>query len=199
MTSDAPPVRRGRPSVIDRDKVAATALRLWHENGFDATRWEDLAAATGVSARTLVRRYGSQTAMLDVSIDRAVAQLHASLAASPTADISTALADAITGIVGDDSHPGASMWATVIAREPALQTWLRTGYQPWIDAIATAIRDRRPDIDAAAAESIAAAFEAATSSALLRWAADGADGSSADRVRTALRWLTLAPEKPASS
>lgn len=194
MSSAESAPRRGRPTVVDREKVAAAALRLWHANGFDATRWEDLAEATGVSARTLVRRFGTQTAVLDVSIDQAVAELGAILEANSTSDISTALADAIAQVVGVHEHGvGPGVWASVIAREPALQAWLRTGYQPWIDAIADAVRTRRPDIDERSAVAIAAAFEAATSAALLRWASDGAVGSPAEPVRRALSWLTLTP------
>ena len=50
-TRAVPPARRsrGRPSVINAEAVAAAALRLWSERGFEATGWRDIADRSGVS------------------------------------------------------------------------------------------------------------------------------------------------------
>lgn len=197
MSSGEPPTGRGRPTVIDRERIASAAMRLWRERGYAATRWSDLAEATGVSERTLVRHFDTQAAVLDVGIDRAVVRLREVMAEHPDTEVAAALVEGIGVIVSTGEgvgEPGADAgdWATVLSREPALQAWMRTGNQPWITAISEAIQARRPDVDAAACDAIAAAFEAAASAAMLRWASDGSHDDPADHVRAALRWIRIA-------
>lgn len=130
---------------------------------------------------------------MDVGIDRAIDKLRETLETRPTLNIADALAEAIAVVVdaGMGEASGASDWAEVIAREPALQDWMRNGYQPWIEAISDAVQARRPDIPVEACHAIAAAYEAATSTALLGWATSGAEGDPGARVRDMLRWLRV--------
>lgn len=55
---------RGRPPALDRDSVARVALRLFAESGYDAVSMSDIAAAAGVSRRTLFRHFASKADLI---------------------------------------------------------------------------------------------------------------------------------------
>lgn len=48
---------RGRPVEIDRDHLARVALRLFEERGYDAVSAAEVAAASGISRRSLFRYF----------------------------------------------------------------------------------------------------------------------------------------------
>src|SRR5215208_2977879 len=50
----------GRPRTTSRDEVQRVALALFAERGFEETTLDDVAAAVGVSRRTLFRYYPSK-------------------------------------------------------------------------------------------------------------------------------------------
>lgn len=72
---------RGRPSVVDHDAVAEAAILLWTERGYEQTTWRDLAEATGVSERTLLRHFQTRAAIAWTGVDAARERLAASTAA----------------------------------------------------------------------------------------------------------------------
>jgi len=66
MESDARPVKR-RPK--DRNKqILEQAVRLFSERGFHSVKLEDIAEATGVTARALYRHYDNKQALLATAI-----------------------------------------------------------------------------------------------------------------------------------
>ncbi|MCA5924586.1 TetR family transcriptional regulator [Curtobacterium oceanosedimentum] len=65
-TSDRP---AGRPRTIDPDAVSLVALRLFDEQGFDAVSMDDVAAAAGVSRRSLFRLFPNKAALVWGGLD----------------------------------------------------------------------------------------------------------------------------------
>lgn len=180
--------RRGRPRLVDPDAVVAAAIGLWSERGFERTSWSDIAAATGVSVRTLIRRFGSQAGILGPAIDAATTRLRAALDAAPAdLDPSRAVRDAIVAsVAGDAVVAHAAQWMRVVADEPALQAWLRTAYAPWIGALADALRVRVPGLDADTAVALASGYEAVANATLQAWARAGGEDSPAARLDAAI-------------
>jgi TetR/AcrR family transcriptional regulator, regulator of mycofactocin system len=80
-----PPVRRprGRPVEVDASRLAEIALALFIEHGYDESSMDDVAAAAGVSRRTLFRYFTSKSDMVWGGTDEAVDRVRARLAASP--------------------------------------------------------------------------------------------------------------------
>ncbi|GAA4162158.1 TetR/AcrR family transcriptional regulator [Gryllotalpicola daejeonensis] len=55
---------RGRPLAFDRDAVAATAIALFGERGYDAVSMDDIAQAAAVSRRNLFRHFASKAELI---------------------------------------------------------------------------------------------------------------------------------------
>lgn len=54
------PRRPGRPQIADPDAIALIAVALFAERGFDAVTMDDIAAASGISRRTLFRHFATK-------------------------------------------------------------------------------------------------------------------------------------------
>lgn len=55
------PAKRGRPPSIDPSALAQVALRLFERRGFEAVTMREVAAAAGVSQRTLFRLFPTKS------------------------------------------------------------------------------------------------------------------------------------------
>ncbi|WP_432492546.1 TetR/AcrR family transcriptional regulator [Kineococcus auxinigenes] len=56
--------RKGRPPATTRAHVARTALALFTEHGYEATTMQDVAAAVGITRRSLFRYFDSKAAVV---------------------------------------------------------------------------------------------------------------------------------------
>lgn len=194
--TDSPDARtrgRGRPSVVDHDAVAEAAILLWSERGYERTTWRDLAEATGVSERTLLRHYGTRAAIAWTGVDAARERLASALAAAgrdqPLADV---LRSAVVRSVSHDSvRRLGSRWARLVSTEPELAAFGQRSNLPWTADLAAYIAARLPGEPRSTANAIAAAYEAASRSALVDWAAAG-EGDPAAAVEAVLRRLSVA-------
>lgn len=192
-TATAP--RRGRPPLVDPAAVARAAMTLWAEQGYAATSWQDIADATGLSVRTLIRRFGSQPGILSVGVDAAVARLRTALAEAPLdGNPGEVLRAAVVASVSrtDAVSVMGRQLMTVLAEEPSLQAWQREAYAPWIALLAEAIAVRVPGVDADTAHALASGYEAVANAAMRAWARGGGVGAPADRVEATLAHLALA-------
>jgi TetR/AcrR family transcriptional regulator, regulator of mycofactocin system len=86
MTTDAPSAdvrRRGRPRGTSARAMELIALRLFTEQGFEATTVEQIAAAAGVSRRTFFRYFDAKSDVLWNSFDAEVERIRGLLARMP--------------------------------------------------------------------------------------------------------------------
>ena len=97
MVTQPAPRRPGRPSVLDTRAVSAGALRLWADRGFATTSWNDLAEATGISTRTLLRHFSSRSEIAWIGVAPATERLQSALGAAAPEDLR---------ITGDPSSVG---------------------------------------------------------------------------------------------
>lgn len=63
--------RRGRPGY-DRDQVLAVAVKVFIDQGYDATSVADLTAALGLTKSALYHHFESKSAILEVALDDAL-------------------------------------------------------------------------------------------------------------------------------
>lgn len=194
ITSASPPRRPGRPSVLDTQAVATSALRLWSEHGFATTSWSDLAQATGISTRTLLRYFSSKSEIAWLGVAPATTRLREALTRATGGDSPSAvIRAAIVESVSHDPriHRLTPDWLRLISSEPELAATAPIAYRPWIDTLADYLARRLPDAPAAICRALATAYQAATFAALVEWAEAGGVGDCADAVDRMLRWLDV--------
>ncbi|BDT91432.1 hypothetical protein IFM12275_14080 [Nocardia sputorum] len=185
---------RGRPSVLDSSAVAESALRLWSERGYASTSWSDLARATGISTRTLLRHFSSRSEIAWLGVEPATARLQDALDNAPRAgELSLVIRSAIVESVSHEPRVRrvAPDWLRLISSEPELAATAPLAYRPWIETLARYIASRLPDAPAAICRALATAYQAAAFAALIEWADAGAHGDCADAVEEMLRWMDI--------
>jgi mycofactocin system transcriptional regulator len=135
--SDSPP-RRGRPPGTSARGLEVIALRLFAEQGFDATTVEAIAAAAGVSRRTFFRYFDSKAAVLWHEFDGEVAALRAAFAAVPAdVDLMTAIKDVVVGVNHYRAEDVAELRIRInlIGSVPAIQASAASHYDAWERAV----------------------------------------------------------------
>ncbi|MGN6126456.1 MAG: TetR/AcrR family transcriptional regulator [Humibacter sp.] len=194
-SADAAGIRgRGRPSVIDADRIAEKAIALWRARGYRTTGWKDIAEVTGVSVRTLMRHFGSRAEIPWAGVEAAAQRLAVSLAAMPD-DVPTgdalrrAIVDSVTH--SEQVFRAAPDWLAVVANEPDLMVAAPRAYAPWTSAIAVFIAHRNPEAPVAVCQGLATAYQAAAFAALADWAAAGSHEDPDRAVDRMLRWLDV--------
>ncbi|MFF0546776.1 TetR/AcrR family transcriptional regulator [Nocardia thailandica] len=188
------PRRPGRPSVLDTRAVATGALRLWSERGFAGTGWSELAEATGISTRTLLRHFSSRADIAWLGVAPATDRLREVLTrAAGDEPVAVVVRAAIVESVSHDPriHELAPDWLRLISSEPELAATAPQVYRPWIDTLAGYFAQRLPDAPAAICRALATAYQGATFAALVEWAESGAHGDCADSVDRMLRWMDV--------
>lgn len=82
---DVPRTRRGRPGY-DRAQVLDVAVRLFNEQGYDATSVSALAERLGLSKAALYHHFASKEQILQIALDDALGALEAVLDRADAAD-----------------------------------------------------------------------------------------------------------------
>ena len=171
MTETGPDWRQ-RKKAATSDRIRASALRLFREQGYDATTVEQIAAAAGVSHVTFFRYFPTKE---DVALSDRYDPLIASAIAQTPATwpvirrISTVLSDGLR-LIYDTDRDALHAQIKLIVATPALRDRL------WADQLATqqlilhalsaGQDDQRPSFQARVT---VAACLAAASTALLTW------------------------------
>ncbi len=126
--------RRGRPRSTSRRELQAIAVRLFAEQGFEATTIEQVTAEAGVSERTFFRYFTSKASVLWSEFETEVAAIRAALAVVPD---TVPMMDAIRGAVVAANHyraedvPEMRLRMSLIATEPALSFGAAEHYADW--------------------------------------------------------------------
>src|ERR1700742_4132250 len=86
----------GRPRSTNHHEVEAAALELFSTRGFEQTTVADIAAAVGVTRRTIFRSFPSKNDMVWGDFDAVIDRLREAFAAEPrSAPLSDALRRAV--------------------------------------------------------------------------------------------------------
>jgi len=181
---------RQRKKTATRDRLRASALRLFREQGYDATTVEQIAAAAGVSHMTFFRYFPSKedVAMSD-SYDPLIAQaLEQTPAAWPvTRRIRTVLVQGLRHVY-DTDRDALFAQNKLIVSTPALRERL------WADQIATQqliLQALSPGDQPSFADRVTvAACLAAASTAILTWVENNGTPELPDLVDQAFDTLT---------
>lgn len=137
--------KAGRPPRTSRDDVAQVALRLFVERGFEETTLADIAAAVGVSRRTITRYFHAKNDIVWGTFDEHLEEFRARLAA---ADASEPMMDVLRrGVVafndyGESVLPELRDRMSLIIFVPALQGHSMLRYANWCAVVAEFVGGR---------------------------------------------------------
>jgi AcrR family transcriptional regulator len=121
--------------------VSRHAARLFWEKGFDATSGDDIAAAAGISTRTVWRYFRSKEACVEPVLKVSELRFAALLKQWPkTESIDAFLARSMTAFASDDAFIRDSIAAVrilaVLHREPALRSaWLMACHEAEMEIV----------------------------------------------------------------
>jgi mycofactocin system transcriptional regulator len=129
----------GRPRSTNHHEVEAAALELFSTRGFEATTVAEIAAAVGVTRRTIFRYFASKNDIVWGDFDAVIVRLREAFAAEPR---STPLTDALRRAVlasnryEPDQLDGLRIRMRLITTVPALQAHSMLRYAAWRNAVA---------------------------------------------------------------
>lgn len=161
-----------------RDDIAAAAMDLFVDQGFDAVTMDEIATRAGVSRRSLFRYFGTKEDVVLRSLAGTGESIAAALRERPLSEAPWTALLAVAGAV--ESAPG---WdpareraiGRMCAQTPALRARRAEKHQGWVELFTPelAVRPAAAPVGAPAADAIAAAALACLDVATDRWVAEG--------------------------
>ncbi len=189
LVTEPEPDWRQRKKTATRDRIRASALRLFREQGYDATTVEQIAAAAGVSHMTFFRYFpAKEDVALSDSYDPLIAGLLGQTpAAWPLRDrIRTALLQGLRQVYDTDRDTLLAQNKLIITT-PALRERLWAGQIVTQQLILQAAGDAHPSLRARV--TVAACLAAATT-AVLSWVEMDGNPELPDLIEQAFDALT---------
>ncbi|MBM6405666.1 TetR family transcriptional regulator [Phycicoccus sp. CSK15P-2] len=181
-----------------RQEVAATAIRLLVDRGFDGVTVAEIAAEAGVSRATFFRYFGGKEDAVLAAVEPVGERIAEGLGAQPEdLDPWDALRTAVVAAVGSESEDRE--WALartrLITSAPSLRARELEKHHRWQGLIGAALAARlREPPDSLTVRTLAAAALAALEAATDAWAATDATTDLAALVDAAFGTLTLADQ-----
>jgi AcrR family transcriptional regulator len=148
---DLPTLRRGakvRPTQKVAERLAASALALFAEHGFDTVTVNEIAARAGVTARTFFRYYPTkETVVVDI-IDRTNTRLVEIIRTAPTgaAGVLPVLRDALAQWFREYDELFVAV-SRMCDTSPDLLSAFLLRNAGWEDRLAAAMRESFPELD----------------------------------------------------
>jgi len=185
---------RQRKKTATRDRIRASALRLFREQGYDATTVEQIAAAAGVSHMTFFRYFPAKedVALSDSYDPMIAAQLAQTPASWPL--VQRIRAVLVQGLqrVYDTDRDALLAQNTLIVSTPVLRERLWASQMATQQHILQAL-DPRPSFQTRV---IVAACLAAASTAVLTWVENNGTPELPDLINQAFDALASCPTAP---
>lgn len=192
------PLKLGRPSEVDRFRIAQVALRLFERRGYDVVTMTEVAKAAAVSRRTLFRHFPSKADLVWTGMDELLGLLR-SLAATlegrklPVAALVSEFFVPVLAMLDEpDNAALARRRLRLIAGVPAL---LSHPMLQEVDALLAGLLAEDALPRGASAALIAYSLVAATFSALRWWAEHGEGQSALSITLGALQGIASAIER----
>jgi AcrR family transcriptional regulator len=195
MSDQATLGRRERKKLRTRQALAATALRLFAERGFEETTIEDITEAVDVSRRTFFRHFDSKEEVALPDKSELLGRLRQALAEHPASEPPLTSAReailALAGALSEDSMDVVVLRARLLTTEPSLRGRSLERQSVWEDVIAEALATRWRVDPATDLRSrlVATTAVAALRAAFMVWVARGAAGDFRQAAAQALDLL----------
>lgn len=164
---------RRRQKVQTRQRIRECAVRMFLEQGYEATTVAEVAAAAGVSHMTFFRHFATKPDVLDFTDDlERLAELVRSRPSGedPLTAVHQAMLESMTERERTDEHLLRPV-AELILATPALRAWLWGRHREREDVIAQVLAARSEGASPLACQAIAAAGGAIAGAAFADWVA----------------------------
>jgi AcrR family transcriptional regulator len=137
---------RARKQRQTRQRIAEAGLRLFLENGFDATTLDAIADAADISRRTFFHYFESKEAILDALEHEAEAAFKAALAEMPADAVPLdAVRDALMVMISQYESDEAIAIDRLMRSTGALRARKQANYQRQEQALFNALAEKWPD------------------------------------------------------
>lgn len=143
--AEASAALKGRPPSTTPDKLTAVALELFSHNGFDATTVNDIAAAAGVSRRTIFRYYSSKNDLVWGDFSAQLERFRVHLRSGPAdRPLMTTVRRSIVAFndYGPAALPELRTRMRLITTVPTLQAHATMRYAEWCSVVAEYVGER---------------------------------------------------------
>jgi mycofactocin system transcriptional regulator len=143
---DPPAPSPGRPRATTKADITAVALDLFVKDGFEETTVDAVAAAVGISRRTLFRYFPSKNDIVWGDFAEQVDRFRAMFAAAdPSEPMLATIRRCIVAFndYGPDAEPELRARMSLITTAPALQGHAMLRHAEWCEAIADFVAARR--------------------------------------------------------
>lgn len=183
--------RRARKARETRQRIAAVALRLVIERGYDETTLDDIAEAADIARRTFFHYFPSKEAILQAVEDGAEEAFRDGLAAAPAAAAPLdAVEEALIGMVDRYASEEARAIDRVMRSTEALRARKHANYERQEQALFSALCEKWSDpARVAALRIVAMAGIGAKRIATERWREAPETGSLASHIARAFAEL----------
>ena len=196
MNDKSPPLRERTRRAVQKE-ITDTANALFVERGYEATTIDDIAAAVGMSQRSVFRYFPTKEEIVvgkfDFVADDMLAELRARPAGEPVwQSLRRALDLLVPYVDAPGKHEVAEPMQRIVFQTPALLASYLLKLQRMQDAAETALRERAAQAGKpyAAADPAPRAITGAAFGCLVAaqhaWLADGAKGAFADAIDRAM-------------
>jgi AcrR family transcriptional regulator len=181
MEEPPQPTFRDRKKQRTKDELAAAAIELFAEQGFDSVTVDQIAQKAWVSPRTFFRYFPSKEDVLWAEDDPFWSELHQAIADRPAGEGPLDAVRSAMIALTDEMNPDPEailLRAQIIAGSPSLRSRDLLEHSRWEAAVEAAVAGRlgvESDSDMTPAL-VAAAAGAALRAAYARWVGGGGSG-----------------------
>jgi AcrR family transcriptional regulator len=134
---------RARKKRAAREAIAATARRLFAERGFDAVTVAEVAAAAGMSEKTVFNYFPTKEDLAFAGREQGIAQVVTAIAERPPGssvlDVFRAMTHTVLGVFVAGGDEDLLAVARIIRGSRVLQERLTVGWEPGAAAITAAV------------------------------------------------------------
>jgi AcrR family transcriptional regulator len=149
---------RERKKLRTRRAIAAAALRLFDERGYEEATISDIAAAAEVSPRTFFSYFPSKDDVVFAEMDERLADVRAGLAERPPGETPLAtfrrVAEALVQAIATEDGEYGAIQVALIRERPSLQAQALKRLSDAEDGFVAALRDIAPELEEVTAVTI---------------------------------------------
>jgi AcrR family transcriptional regulator len=163
---------RERTRQAMKAEVAAVAVRLFVEHGFEAVTTSQIAAAAGISPRSFFRYFPTKEDVLLGDLRAAGERVKAALEARPARESAwEAITQAFRVLAEQPMYPAEEMatMARIIVESPSIRARDIEKHQEWETLLAPGVAKRMPGNDEDAARAVIATATSVLRIATERW------------------------------